>query len=312
MDSVAPRRAPLAIRAAATIVRRLPFGRHRAALAISRSVREPFWAELPARFGSLAFRCDLRDGLMRDAYLTGRYEPQETAILQDLVKPGMTVVDVGANWGYFTLLAAHLTGPSGRIVCIEADPTAVDAIRANVAANRLATVQIVGVAASDAPRALHFARYEPDRASASGNYGIAETATADAGADAIVVAGRPLDDVLDEASVGHVDVLKMDIEGGEAAALRGLTRSFAARRIDRIILELHPAALTALGSSVDAVCDLLRDAGFLGWAIDHSLDSHRRAAAATVDVDALLSPLASTSRLGAWPHVLWRRAGVVR
>src|SRR3989442_13351056 len=74
---------------------------------------DPFWMHLPPDVGELAYACDLRDGLMREVYLTGRYEPQETALLRHLLRPGMTLVDVGANWGYFTLVGAHLVGASG-------------------------------------------------------------------------------------------------------------------------------------------------------------------------------------------------------
>ena len=54
---------------------------------------------MPADFGACCFQCDLRDGIMREVCLTGRYEPQETALLQQILQPGMTFVDVGANWG---------------------------------------------------------------------------------------------------------------------------------------------------------------------------------------------------------------------
>lgn len=248
---------------------------------------------------------------MREAYLTGRYEPQETAIIRDLVRPGMTFADVGANWGYFTLVAAHLAGPSGRVISVEADARAVAAIRANVAANRLTTVRVFDIAATDVPRDLSFERYEPVRASASGNFGLAETASApDGRRPRVVVRGRPLDDVFDEAGVPHVDVLKMDIEGGEAAALRGLERYLSSGRIDFIVLELHPAALDRLGTSAAAVCDHLSAAGYEGWRIHHSPTTHYRAALPAVDITTLLSPLRAGSDLGVWPHVLWRRRGL--
>ncbi len=302
--------APLSVRAAAAMIRRLPAGRHRAALWVAGHVRAPFWAELPPSLGRLAFQCDLRDGLMRDAYLTGGYEPQETAIVRGLVRPGMTFVDVGANWGYFTLVAAHLAGPSGRVIAVEADPRAACAIRANLVRNRLGTVQVFEVAAADAPCEMHVSPYEV-HGSASGNFGVAQV-NAHAGAGSLVVRGRPLDEVFDAAHADRIDVLKMDIEGGEAAALRGLRRSFADRRIDRIILELHPDALRGLGSSVAAVCEALVSAGFVGWHIDHSLDSHRRAASGSAGIDALLTPLDPARDLGRWPHVLWERRGLTR
>ena len=302
--------APYPVRAAAAVIRRLPIGRHRAAQWVAARVGSPFWAELPPQLGSLRFRCDLADGLMRDAYLTGRYEPQETALVRHLLRPGMTFADVGANWGYFTLLAAHLVGPSGRVIAVEADPRAVQTIRANVASNALHHVRLFGVAATDEARELSFDPYEPALGSASGNYGLEQAGDAAARPGRVRVAGRPLDELFAESGVDRIDLMKMDIEGAEAAALRGAARFLAAGRIDRIVLELHPEALQRLGSSVGAVCGLLRDAGFDGWRIDHSLEAHRRAASARVDVDALLLPLDGVDDLGRWPHVFWRRKGL--
>jgi len=188
----------------------------------------------------------------------------------------------------------------------------VAAIRANVQANQLTTVTIVEAAATDVPCELRFERYEPARGNASGNYGVAQSANDSGGDDPVIVRGRPLDDIFDEAHVAHIDVLKMDIEGGEATALGGLARSLAADRIDHIVLELHPEALANLGSSVASVCRVLDNAGFDGWRIDHSIHSHRRAASASVDVASLLSPLRAADDIGSWPHVLWRRRGLRR
>jgi tRNA G37 N-methylase Trm5 len=115
---------------------------------IGRRGADPFWARLPAELGSLFFRCDLRDGIMREVCLTGRYEPQETALLQRILRPGMTFVDVGANWGYFTLCGAHLVGRTGRVVSIEVDPRACRTLKANVKRNMLESVTVLEVAAA--------------------------------------------------------------------------------------------------------------------------------------------------------------------
>ena len=70
---------PIWISAAAAVIRRLPAGRIRAMNWVGGRQLDPFWTKLPPDLGSLSFRCDLRDGLMREVCFTGRYEPQETA-----------------------------------------------------------------------------------------------------------------------------------------------------------------------------------------------------------------------------------------
>ena len=299
--------APFWVGAAAEVIRRLPAGRYRAMNFLSRRATRPFWATLPKDLGRLRFRCDLRDALMREACFTGRYEPQETAILQRILRAGMTFVDVGANWGYFTLVGGYLVGPTGRVVCIEADPRACRTVRSNLAENHLDAVALVNVAAADTPGTISVREYDV-AAGETGNFGVGQAVTG--GGRRLDIAARPLDDVLDDSGVEHVDLLKMDIEGSEARALAGLDRRLAARHVDRILLEIHPHFLRELGSSAEHVIALLRTRGYQGWRIDHSPEAHRRTVSAHVNVSSILVPLEDGVPLGIWPHVLWIRSGL--
>jgi FkbM family methyltransferase len=301
------RSAPRWIGAAAAVIRRLPAGRHRAMTLVARLAPAPFWARLPRDLGDVEFRCDLRDALMREACLTGRYEPHETAILKHVLRPGMTFVDVGANWGYFTLAGAFLVGPTGRVVSVEADPRACWTVQSNLDRNAQANVALHNIAAFDAIGTLHLHSYEP-RARESGNFGVGR-ATNPAGGRAFDIPARPIDDVLDEHRLDRIDLLKMDIEGGEASALAGLNRRLDAGRIDRILLEIHPHELAQLGSSVDHVLAHLRSRRYAGWKIDHTRAPHAAAATGRMDARSLLTPLGD-GPLGDWPHVLWLREGL--
>ncbi len=262
---------------AARVIRALPAGRYRAMNWVSRKPGDPFWGELPPELGGLKFRCDLRDPLMREVCFTGGYEPQETLLVRTLLRPGMTFVDVGANWGYFTLVGAHLVGSRGRVVSVEADPRACRVIRANIAENGLTSVVLVEAAASDRPGTIALQAYgESD--DDSGHFGVAASTSVIEGGARFDVSARPLDTVLDQAGVDRVDLLKMDIEGAEAKALPGLGRRLREGRISRLILELHPAHLRDQGCSSAAVVADLRAYGYRPWRIDHSPDVHRRTA----------------------------------
>ena len=126
--------ASIPARLAASIFSRLPMGRFRLAALYSQWNPNPFWGRMSATVGGAWFRCNPRESISRaDVYFTGRYEPQETAILRELLKPGMTFVDVGANWGYFTLVGAHLVGPSGRVISLEPEPRLFRLLVSNVA-----------------------------------------------------------------------------------------------------------------------------------------------------------------------------------
>lgn len=289
---------------AAGLIQRLPTGRYRVMNWIARRGADPFWARMPAELGSLFFRCDLRDLIMREVCLTGRYEPQETTLLQQILRPGMTFVDVGANWGYFTLCAAHLVGRTGRVVSIEVDPRACRTLRANIERNKLEPVTVLEMAASDAPGVLRLHEYERG-ANESGNFGLI-------GAEAIGnphrqfdVAASPIDDVLDRAGIDQVDLLKMDIEGAEGRALAGLRRALGDRRIKFLLLEVHPQYLRDQGTSAERVVADLRGYGYRAWKIDHSPSAHRRAAAGQMDITTALTPFGEGDDLGPWPHLLW-------
>jgi FkbM family methyltransferase len=297
--------APIWLRAASSVIRWLPVGRFSAMNWIGARRPNPFWTRLPPDLGELAYSCDLCDGLMREVYLTGRYEPQETAVLRGLLRPGMTFVDVGANWGYFTLVGAHLVGPSGRVLSVEADPRACRALRANAEKNALTTVQVLNIAASDAAGRLWFQEYERD-ARDSGNFGVAQSTLIVEGGRRIEVEARPLDDVLDESDVDRVHVLKMDIEGGEARAIAGLERALSAHRIDNISIELHPYHLRDLGTSIGEVIRVLRSHRYTPWLIDHSVNARLGSVHKQVDAPAMLVPLdGCVTDLGDWPHLLW-------
>ena len=259
---------------------------------------------MPADLGELQFRCDLRDGIMPDVCLTGRYEPQETALLQRSLQRGMTFVDVGANWGYFTLAAAHLVGPTGRVVSVEADPAACDALRANCHRNSLHWVAVLEMAASDRSGELWLQPYDA-AASESGNYGLTATTTVIERAQPRRVTARALDDAIDELNIDRIDLLKMDIEGGEARALVGIGRRLRDHRVNQVLLEVHPRHLCDQGSSPEEVVAELRASGYRAWNIDHSVWATQQIAAGRIDVADVLSPLADASDLGPWPHLLW-------
>ena len=297
------RDAPAWVGAAASVIRRLPRGRYRATNWVGRYQTDPFWARMPEDLGPLWFRCDLRDLMMREVCFTGRYEPQETALLLLLLRPGMTFVDVGANWGYFSLAAATMVGEAGRVISVEADPRACRTLRANVARNHLNAVTVLEMAASDRPGVLRLQEYEA-AASDSGSFGVTSTTTVVDGGRTFDVAARTLDDALDEAGVDQIDLLKMDIEGAEARALAGLQRRLGKRRIDRILLEVHPHHLRDQESSAEAVVGELRAHGFDVSTIDHSPSAARRVGTGGLDVRAALAPLTDVNNLGPWPHLL--------
>lgn len=287
---------PLWHRLGAAVVPRLPAGRYRLM---------NWWASRPpapflAAAGGVRFVCDLRDSTAREAFFTGRYEPQETAVVTAVLKPGQTFVDVGANWGYFTLLGAKAVGPAGRVVAVEPDPRLYALLNTNVAANRFGNVTPVLAAAAAGPGEVRLAGFDAD----AGNWGLTRL---DEGG-ALTARATSVDAELDALGVGPVDLLKMDIEGAEDVALDGMAAGLRSGRYARLLVELHPALLAARGSSGRAVVDKLTAAGYAAWEVRHDPAATRRAAyARALDPASVLARWDPARPLGDWPHLLFSR-----
>ena len=290
--------APFWLKAAAASVRHLPFGRYRVANALSRWRPAAFVARLPEDLGGWQFHCDLHDGIAREVCFTGRYEPQETQIAARIVRPGDTVVDVGANWGYFTLAAAHWAGAAGRVVALEPEPRLFATLRANVELNGLSQVATLPIAAGETDGELGFVAYDAD----AENRGVSRAAAAGERAD-FRSRVQPLDDVLDERGVPFAWLLKIDIEGGEYEALRGMRRGLLKGRYAYVLLECHPALLAARGLSLIDTLAPLVNANYTLLSIRQSPALYDRAARGAVPTGELLEPF-DAERPGSWPHIL--------
>lgn len=214
----------------------------------------PREGERTVRVFGYDMRLDLAEAIQRWIYL-GAFEPQETAEVRRRLKPGMTFLDVGANVGYFTLLAASRVGREGRVFSVEPSPYAYERLTASVRANGLSQVKAFQMGLS--ARAGELNLYVPP---ASDGF---HSPTMSAGWETVVrVPVRPLDDCLDEWGVNAVDLMKLDVEGHEAQILEGASRSLAAGRIRAMLCEFNDHWLRQQGSSPGELHDALLRVGF--------------------------------------------------
>ena len=132
----------------------------RDALFISKTLKDGVWGERVVETEVLDgwLDVDLADrSVSRTLYLNGVYESALTRACPDLVDDGGTVVDVGANIGYFTVLFSDAVGPSGTVYALEADPRNYELLERNVATRGCSNVTTEQVAVSDAPGTPEFA-----------------------------------------------------------------------------------------------------------------------------------------------------------
>ncbi len=169
------------------------------------------------------------------AMACGLYERDTDRLFEKLLRPGMHFVDGGANLGYFTCRAARRVGSTGRVDAFEPDPDNRARLLANLQRNALSHVRVHPVALSDEQATLTF--HHPvggDRNHGeTSRFNIAGVETTSFDVPAVRA---------DEAVNGVPDVVKLDLEGGELAAVRGMTAWLAADRPPAVILEHNPPA----------------------------------------------------------------------
>ncbi len=190
--------------------------------------------------------------------LTNRHEQETTAQFQRFVKPGMVVLDIGAHVGYYTRLSAELVGKTGRVVAVEPHPRTFEVLQRNTKNLRNVTLVQTAVAEEESTAEL----YDYLMMSASGSLHYDETLleTQRAGVGSSDVAPRikeefpvekftvrtvRIDDLLREQGIQQIDFVKMDIEGAEISALRGMRNTIERSTNLILVMEYNPQALQA-------------------------------------------------------------------
>lgn len=194
--------------------------------------------------------------LLRD----GEYEPEMRHTLEHFLRPAATFVDVGANEGYFSVVAAALVGSSGKVIAVEPQSRLKAVLEANFALNDVHGVQLFRCAISDrnGSAALHLS---PD--TNPGSTALHQSTAYQLPTE--TVRTLTLTELFELAQVEKADLVKMDIEGFEYEAIMGSSALFRERRIGAIALELHPHAITKRGLDPTAIARLLESCGYELW-----------------------------------------------
>lgn len=298
---------PLWVSLSSKVIRTLPAGRYRAMHALSRFTPNPFVGVWKEDGRPLRFACDLRDAISLEVCYAGVYEPHIRAILRAVLGPGSTFVDVGANWGYFTLLSSLIVGPSGRVVSLEPDPRIFSLLQTNISLNGLDNVDARRQAAADVKGTLELFGFDES----SGNFGRSSVSSTRRGGSGVTfeVEAVRLDELGGEGDT--IDAMKMDIEGGEANAIPGCEGLLRDGRIKVLLVEFHPDECAHLGQPVNALAKMLVDAGYEGYVVDDSLEATRKFAyGKRVSPRTIMSPYSASQMLHVRPQTLWTAPGV--
>jgi FkbM family methyltransferase len=192
-------------------------------------------------------RCKLSDRTQRTMAL-GVFEPGESRLIEEVLRPRNTFIDVGAHIGWFTTIASRCVGQDGLVIACEPYPANVATLKENLTLNDAQNVQLVEKALGSRPGVLSL--------SGSDSGGITALDWPHGGR--VEVSMTTLDQVA--VDVENVTLMKIDVEGWEAHVLNGGTETLA--RTQHVLFEINQFVLNKAGSSSEEIYNLLRNSGF--------------------------------------------------
>jgi FkbM family methyltransferase len=198
----------------------------------------------------------------------GMFEGETVELFLKLLTPGMTVLDVGANVGIYTLLAAERVGPAGRVYAFEPTHHVAAKLRSNVRLNGFDNVDVNEMAVSDSCGEATLFYVEDD----GENNILAPEPGYDTSAKIPTIT---LDEFMALKGIDKVDVIKMDIEGAELMALRGASRLLVGDQCPVIFLEVNPRTLAFGKSRAADLVEFLQQHGYqVGRIATYGVNTH--------------------------------------
>jgi FkbM family methyltransferase len=206
------------------------------------------------QFGEATVVLNPTDPVVSGALHFGVYEKAETKFFYTACRDGMTFLDVGANIGYYTALAARIVGPNGNVIALEPDPESYQYLEQTIKANAVGNVRAFQIAASDSPATLPLFISKDNRGD-NRLYAPAEKRPQ------IEVEARPIDELLSENNINTVDLIKIDVQGYEPKVIAGLEKTINQSPNLTILMEFWPKGIAEAGGDAKKFLDDLRKLG---------------------------------------------------
>ena len=242
------------------------------------------WAteRLAKTYFGAAMQVSLSDMLGSYIYHFSVWEPHISAFIGSRLRPGNVFCDIGANVGYYSLLASHAVGPSGKVVAIEPAPTTLAALRRNIALSAAANIRVVEAAVSDRPSTTTL--YSGP---AWNRFGEATLVPSRSHGDVTTVSVLPLGQILHPDELRAARLIKIDAEGPILTSLLDTINQYAPDM--EIIVELADAQLLPGSPSPEEIVQRFAAAGFRAFMLPNVYDARHylefKAAAAPAPFD---------------------------
>lgn len=206
-----------------------------AIIIIDRTLISPllYWL-IPDKYYLIKYRggkiyLNLRESMMMRFRAMGIYESEKTKLFQRIIKPGMTVLDIGANKGYFSLLAAKLTTEIGHVYTFEPNPENCEWIRKSIGVNHYKNIKLFQIALFNKNTTMPFFYGKK-----SGHHSLIYDQ--EMGSKNVQVAR--LDDIIRKNNITDVDFIKIDVEGAELGVLEG-SKKLLKKQSPKIVIDIH-------------------------------------------------------------------------
>jgi FkbM family methyltransferase len=215
-------------------------------------LRADYDGDLEVERQGLRWRLNPSDFVQTHLYWTDEYEPWDLLHLSRWAKPGSVVFDIGANFGYYSLVLASAMGRSGSIFAFEPASATFSRLTTNISLNQLeSVVKPIRCALSDT---VGTARLE----GVAGNSG-ATTFSLDGNGESVVL--DTLDRFCVSQSISEVHLIKIDVEGNELRVLEG-GHAALTRWLPVLMVEFNRVALERSGASTKKLAGLLEELGY--------------------------------------------------
>lgn len=189
------------------------------------------------------------------------FEPLETALVKNTICRGDTVLDIGANIGYYSLIFSELAGESGHVFAFEPEPDNFNILKKNISINHCNNITLINKGVSDCQgRSKLFLCSEN-----KGMHRAYRSILCGESIDIEMITGDSFFCNHD----GRIDFIKIDIEGFEYNAISGMKNIIEKNRSIKILTEFSPTALRESGHNPVAYIDLLLDYGFIIYSVEN-------------------------------------------
>lgn len=189
-------------------------------------------------------------------FLTNNLETESLEVCKNILSPGMTVIDIGAHIGYYTRFFSNIVGTTGQVIAFEPCSENFPFLSYNLSPKKFQNVEIYNLAIGE-KNSEGFLHISPGHSNHSLISGYTETM----GEERVIV--KTLDSIIIDLGIQKIDLVKIDVEGGELSVLRGMQNTIKRFPDIKILMEYNVIALQSGNITPQNLLSLISDLGLI-------------------------------------------------